>query len=205
MRLILVRHGKPDSGHTNASGRVAGNPPLAEIGHRQATHVADFLAREPIDLIVHSGLDRAAQTARPLLDRLQGSATVIDAIGEIDRYGGDYANTEIVKARGKAEWARFLSDPLAYFDIDADRFVSETLGGFDEIFASHHRKTAVIFTHGFPINILLSHALGLTGIANFVPDYGSITRLTGGALDRLSVVSINETAHLAPIRQGEPA
>lgn len=193
MRLILVRHGQPQ--HLTQPG--AGNPPLSAAGHRQAQAVGTFLAQEPIDLVVHSGMHRAAETAAPLLAATGIRATAIAAIGEVDRYGGAYANIEMVKARGEAEWARFLADPLGYFGIDAARFVAETLEGFGSILASHHRKTAVIFTHGFPINILLSHALGLQGYANFVPDYGSITRLTGGALDRLTVVSVNETAHLA--------
>jgi broad specificity phosphatase PhoE len=193
MRLILVRHGQPQ--HLSQPG--AGNPPLSPAGHRQAQAVGAFLAKEPIDLVVHSGMHRAAETAAPLLAATGIRATAIAAIGEVDRYGGAYANIEMVKARGEAEWARFLADPLGYFGIDTKRFVAETLEGFGSILTSHHRKTAVIFTHGFPINILLSHALGLEGYANFVPDYGSITRLTGGALDRLTVVSINETAHLA--------
>jgi broad specificity phosphatase PhoE len=193
MRLILVRHGKP----LGQSQPGAGNPPLAPVGHAQARAVGAFLAREPIDLVIHSGMHRAAETAAPLLGALGIAATTIPTLGEVDRYGGAYANIEMVKARGEAEWHRFLADPLGYFGIDSARFVAETLDGFGSIFAAHTRKTVVIFTHGFPINILLSHALGLAGHANFVPDYGSITRLTGGSLDRLTVVSINETGHLS--------
>lgn len=198
MRLILVRHGQPQ--HVTQPG--AGNPLLSAAGHRQAQAVGAFLGQEPIDLVVHSGMHRAAETAAPLLAATGIGATTIAALGEVDRYGGAYANIEMVKARGEAEWARFLADPLGYFGIDSARFVAETLEGFGSILGSHHRKTAVIFTHGFPINILLSHALGLEGYANFVPDYGSITRLTGGSLDRLTVVSINETAHLAHLEAG---
>lgn len=198
MRLILVRHGKPE----DMAPPAAGNPPLSAEGHAQAEAVGAFLAREHIDLVIHSGMQRAAQTAAPLLEVLGVAATVIPKLGEVDRDGGAYANIEMVKARGEAEWARFLADPLGYFGIDANRFVTETLEGFASIFARHHRQTAAIFTHGFPINILLSHALGLAGYANFVPDYGSITRLSGGAMDRLAVVSINETAHLVRAKPG---
>lgn len=193
MRLILVRHGKPAS----APGDTRGNPPLSSTGRRQAQQVGAFLEREKIDLVVHSGMHRAAQTAEPLLASLGVEATTIAQVGEVDRYGGDYANIEMVKAKGDEEWARFLTDPLGYFGVDSAQFVAETLDGFASVFAGHPRQTIAIFTHGFPINILLSHALGLQGVANFVPDYGSITRLTGGALERLTVVSVNETAHLA--------
>jgi hypothetical protein len=43
---------------------------------------------------------------------------------------------------------------------------------------------------------VLSHALGLDGITHFVPHYCSISRLNGDSLDRLSVVSVNETTFL---------
>ncbi|KPP92618.1 histidine phosphatase family protein [Erythrobacter sp. HL-111] len=194
MRLLLVRHGKPET----PGGSRAGNPPLSAEGHAQARGLRDFLKHEGIEGIVHSGMTRAADTARPTVEALGLEPVVIEALGEVDRYGGDYANPEMVRARGQAEWTRFLGDPLGYFGIDQDRFVAETLDGFGALFEAYHRRTIAIFTHGFPINILLAHALGLPGIAHFVPGYGSISRVSGRALDRLTVVSINETAHLAP-------
>jgi probable phosphoglycerate mutase len=200
MRLILIRHGKPDT----PDGSREGNPPLSAQGHAEARFVRDLLAHETVEVVVHSGMARAAQTAEPTLQSLGIDPHVVEELGEVDRYGGHYANLEMVKAKGDAEWDRFLADPLRYFGIDHDRFVSETLAGFQSLFDAYHRQTIAVFTHGFPINIMLSHALDLEGIANFVPGYGSLTRLSGGAMDRLSVVSINETAHLAsaaPARQ----
>lgn len=199
MRLILIRHGKPET----PGGSRGGNPPLSAQGHVEARGVRDLLRHEGIEVIVHSGMTRAAETAQPTLEALGLDAHVIEELGEVDRYGGDYANPEMVKAKGEAEWDRFLADPLGYFGIDHDRFVSETLSGFQSLFESYHRQTIAIFTHGFPINIMLSHALELDGIANFVPGYGSVTRLSGSAMDRLTVVSVNETAHLAPAFSSE--
>lgn len=201
MRLILVRHGKPET----PGGSRAGNPPLSTLGHEQARSVGHFLRHERIDVIAHSGMTRAADTAKPTMEALGLDAHVIETIGEVDRYGGNYANPEMVKAKGEAEWQRFLADPLGYFGVDHDRFVSETLEGFQSLFDFYDRKTIAVFTHGFPINILLSHALGLQGIANFVPGYGSITRFSGGAMDRLTVVSVSETAHLSPVFTREAA
>lgn len=194
MRLVLVRHGLPET----PGGSRAGNPPLSAKGHAQARGVSEFLQHEGIEGIVHSGMTRAAETAEPTVKALGIEPTVIEALGEVDRYGGSYANPEMVKAKGEAEWVRFLGDPLGYFGIDQGRFVAETLEGFGTLFEANRRRTIAIFTHGFPINILLAHALGLPGIAHFVPAYGSISRVAGSSIDRLTVVSINETAHLAP-------
>ncbi|MFC4292586.1 histidine phosphatase family protein [Sphingorhabdus arenilitoris] len=193
MRLILVRHGKPE---TNGAATLA-NPPLSDIGRQQADYTAQYLRHEGIDAVIHSGMDRARDTAAPLAKLLSAEMASLTALGEIDRYGGRYANVESIRAQGEHEWQNFLRDPLGYFDVDEQQFIQETLAGFASLFQNQRRKTLAIFTHGFPINILLTHALGLDGIANFVPDYCSITRLTGSALDKLTVVSINETAHLS--------
>ena len=52
-----------------------------------------------------------------------------------------------------------------------------------------------VFTHGLPINIVLSHALGLDSITRFLVGYGSITRLRRHSDGRYGVASINETGH----------
>jgi len=66
MRLILVRHGRPDE-EDAVSPR---DPPLNADGRRQAHSVADWLASEGVTRIVASPLRRAQQTAVPLAERL---------------------------------------------------------------------------------------------------------------------------------------
>jgi len=192
MRLILIRHGKPDT----SDGSNRSNPPLSKTGETQAQAVADFLSDEHIDRILSSGMKRADSTAAPLAIRKNIEVEIIQPLGEIDRYGGKYANIETIQAAGEVEWQRFLADPLGYFGIDEKRFVGETLDGFQSIFETSHRGTVAVFTHGFPINILLAKALELKSVASFVPACGSISRLSGSALDKLTVVSVNETGHL---------
>ncbi len=192
MRLILVRHGQPDvptSGHT-------GNPPLTARGHEQAAKVAAALRGERIDRIVSSGMARADETAAPLAAALSKSVDIITDLGEIDRWGGNYASIEAIRHKGPVEWSKFLSGPLAYLGIDAEKFTRETLAGFASVLNGGEEKTIAVFTHGFPINLLLSHALGLKDEARFVPSYGSFTRLAGKSLDALTVVSVNESGHI---------
>lgn len=192
MQLILVRHGKPETG----ANSTPADPPLTALGKEQAALAGAFLATGEISAIAHSGMARAQGTAQPLIERTGIEPMVIANLGEVDRYGVDYANAETIRARGEADWRRFLADPLGYFGIDGDRFRSETLDGFAQILAQPGVETVAVFTHGFPINILLTHALKIDGVGRFMPDYGSITRIAGSSLDRLAVLSINETAHL---------
>jgi probable phosphoglycerate mutase len=192
VQLILVRHGEPNvpkEGHS-------GNPPLTERGHEQARHAAAVLQNGRIDRIISSGMVRADATAQPLAEALGIPMEIHPHLGEVDRYGGAYASIEAIREKGRDEWHRFLAAPLAYFGVDADQFRSETLGAFEEVMNSGGDHNIAIFTHGFPINILLSHALGLNDDARFVPSYASITRLTGRSFDALTVVSVNESGHI---------
>ena len=191
MQLILVRHGKPD---VPAQGPTA-NPPLGALGHQQADHAAAVLANEPIERIVSSGMKRADATATPLAKKLGMAVEIIPDLGEIDRWGGHYASIETLRAKGGEPWARFKSDPLGFFGIDADRFRAGVLSGFAEVLSGPERTVAV-FTHGFPINIMLSQALNLKHDARFVPAYASFTRLAGRSIDALTVVSVNESGHV---------
>ena len=191
MHLILVRHGKPD---VPTSGPTA-NPPLGEIGAQQAEHAAQVLCHEPIERIVSSGMARADSTAMPLAQKLGRPIDIIVDLGEIDRWGGEYSSIEMLRAAGGEPWQRFRNDPLGFFGVDAARFRAGVLAGFTEVLSGPER-TVAIFTHGFPINILLSHALGLHHDARFVPAYASFTRLAGKSVDTLTVVSVNEGGHI---------
>jgi probable phosphoglycerate mutase len=78
--LYLVRHGE----HQDAEhGLVDG--PLSARGRRQAALIADRLSGLPLDAVWHSPLERAAQTARAVAERLpsvspQASALLFDCI-----------------------------------------------------------------------------------------------------------------------------
>ncbi|QMW23520.1 histidine phosphatase family protein [Sandaracinobacteroides saxicola] len=191
MQLILIRHGQPLVGPD-----LAGDPPLSPEGQVQASITANLLAAEPIDRIVSSGMIRADATAAPLARALSLPIEPQPLIAETDRLTGRYASLETVRARGRDEWLRFLTDPLPYFGVDAAAFRADVLAGFAAILAGGG-STVAVFTHGFPINILLSHALRIPGEARFVLGYGSVTRLGARTLKRLTPYSINETAHIA--------
>jgi serine/threonine-protein phosphatase PGAM5 len=63
--LYLVRHGE----HQDAEHGVDDGP-LSPRGHRQAERLADRLSGVPLDAVWHSPLERAAQTARAVAERL---------------------------------------------------------------------------------------------------------------------------------------
>ena len=195
MRLILVRHGQPQV--PDAGPR--GNPPLSPRGHEQARHVGAKLQQERIDRILSSGMQRADATAQPLADALGLPVEIHADLGEVDRWGGDYHSIEMIRQKGRDEWQTFLENPLEYFGVDADRFRNETLAAFRAVVETAGDDHIAIFTHGFPINIMLAHILGIDHDARFVPFYGSVSRIAGKSFDGLVVVSVNESGHIPEV------
>jgi broad specificity phosphatase PhoE len=190
MRLILVRHGRPDEEDAFSPH----DPPLNADGRRQARSVADWLAGEGVTRIVASPLRRAQQTAVPLAERLGLSIDTIDGWAEADRGTMRYRSTETLRAEGGEAWARFVADPIRYLGAEPEEFRAGVLAALQATAPQADRGVrVVVFTHGLPINITLSHALGLDRITNFHPGYGSITRLRRREDGGLGVVSVNET------------
>ena len=193
MKIVLVRHGRPDEGHVERPH----DPPLAEDGRRQAEAAGALLVRERLDRIVTSPLLRAQQTAAPLAERLGLTPEVVDGWAEADRHLDRYRSVETLKAMGGGEWQRFLADPVRYMGGDTATFRATVLGALAALLASGPRDTHVaVFTHGLPINVVLSQALGLERIVHFPPSYGSVTRLRARDLRTIGIVSVNETGHL---------
>src|SRR6516164_3478036 len=79
--LFLIRHGASADSVEGESFELVegqGDPPLSEVGHRQAEQLALRLAREPFDGLYVSTLRRTSETAAPSVERT-GLSPVVDA------------------------------------------------------------------------------------------------------------------------------
>lgn len=83
MYLYCVRHGQSTF---NAENRIQGqlDPPLSDLGRRQAEVMAEKLAQFPIEAIYASPLDRAHSTAKPLAKALGLEIQTDDRLKEIN-------------------------------------------------------------------------------------------------------------------------
>lgn len=187
MNIVLVRHGRPDE----AAEDRPHDPPLAAEGRVQAEAVAEHLAREGVARVISSPLLRARETAEPLARRTGLAVQVVEGWAEADRHLPRYRSAETLKALGSAEWRRFLADPLAFLGRDAEDFRGAVLAALEQLRTAGSGDVAV-FTHGLVINQILSHILGLQGIAHFQPAYGSLTRVRVRTSGGLAVLTINE-------------
>lgn len=80
VEIVLIRHGQPE---WTKDGLNVVDPPLTELGHRQAELMADALAAEEFDEVLVSPLQRARQTAAPLYRRLGRPESVEPWLEEI--------------------------------------------------------------------------------------------------------------------------
>jgi broad specificity phosphatase PhoE len=172
MQLIFIRHGKPEI--------VGGDndPALSAVARSQAGRLAAFIARERIGRVVSSPLLRARETAEPTSRILGIEAEIVDL------------------RRDPVAWPKFMADPIGFCGGDPVAFTRAVLDAVQDLFMRGLDQKLAVFTHGLPINIVLSHALGLERITYFVPHYCSITRVNGSSLQDMTITSVNETAHL---------
>jgi broad specificity phosphatase PhoE len=189
MQLIFVRHGKPKV--------VEGDndPVLSEAGRAQAERLAEWLAQRRIDRVVSSPMRRALNTAEPTSRMLGLELEVVDGLAEVGRGGPGYRGVEELR-RDPVRWSNFLDDPVSFFGGNPIAFREAVLSSVASLFNGRAVGRIAVFTHGVPINVVISHALGLKRVMHFLPNYCSLTRAAGSSLADLTIESINETGHL---------
>jgi probable phosphoglycerate mutase len=158
MELILIRHGLPLRQELE-TGRA--NPPLSDIGHKQAALVADWLQPIAIDAVYSSPMIRARQTAEPYV-QLTGKAAVIhEGIEEFGRDSMRYIPVEVLKEEDYEAWQALANGITGGLESGLNAFGKTVVAALEEIVQSHRSQTAVVFCHGGVINVWASHVLGL--------------------------------------------
>ncbi len=104
--IYLVRHGAHDRLGLYLDGRRPGVP-LSELGRRQAERLADRLARERVDRVYTSPIERARQTAAPIAARLGVTLETEPALEEIDF--GEWTGMAFDALRPSEQWQHWNS------------------------------------------------------------------------------------------------
>jgi probable phosphoglycerate mutase len=169
-RLLLVRHGQST---WNADGRWQGraDPPLSELGLRQAEAVADAVAAGgtaglEITGVWSSPLERARQTAEIVSERLGVSLNVDTRLQERD--AGEW--TGLTRAEIEKGWPGYLAEyrrPPA-FELD-ETLVVRALEALDEIASEAGTGPGLVITHAGLIRGVERH---LGGESEPVPNLG---------------------------------
>jgi 2,3-bisphosphoglycerate-dependent phosphoglycerate mutase len=195
MDLLLIRHGLPLHVE-NVDGQPA-DPPLSDLGHAQARRMADWLARERIDRLYSSPLQRARQTAEPLAARHGLNAELHAGVAEYDRDESTYVPMERLKEVDPARWQSIMrGDAIA----DFDEFAGDVIAALEEIVAANPGRRVAVTCHGGVINVWSAHVIGFSPRFFFNPDYTSINRFVCARSGERTVRTLNEAVHLHDVQ-----
>ncbi len=157
--LILARHGETD---WNRDGiwQGHGDPPLNELGRRQAADLAVRLADVQIDALYSSDLRRAYETAE-IVGRAKGLEITADPdLREMDVGSWSGLTSEEIATRFPG---------MASHDGEArEAFGERAVGALTRIAGAHEGGHVLVVTHGGVVRALQRHVFGepLSVLAN---------------------------------------
>ncbi len=201
--LILVRHGQQDwPDPENSTNGDWIDPPLSDLGLKQAQAVGDYLADEPVSAVYSSNLSRAHNTALPIAGHHDLDVEVVEQLAEFHFYGQlpldsrprDILGPKILEgARERfAQTRRWDSFPESESSLDFRRRVGYAV---EAAVTSHPGETIVVACHGGVINAYLAELLGLGVDMFFRASHASVHRVRF-ADGRRVIESLNENAFL---------
>jgi broad specificity phosphatase PhoE len=159
--LYLVRHARST---WNAAGRMQGqaDPPLDDLGRRQAEALGDRLGRAGLEAIYSSPLERARSTAEAIARR--GALTVLyddrlmeRHLGEWTGLTGDEADERFPELWSSGSW-RHNSPPGGE---SYPQLMARAAAAFEAILAAWPTGRVAVVTHGALLNAYWMRLLGL--------------------------------------------
>lgn len=202
MIVHFVRHGESEF---NAQGRIQGqlDPPLSPLGLRQSTAVAEAMARLDADLVVHSPLRRAVQTAEPIAAAADRTMKPLDELMEI--HAGVFqglAWPEIAE-RYPAEARRWKNQEPDFRPPGGEsrrELMERGLRAFQAI-REIGRREIIVVAHGGLLGAALKACLGISASENpFRFNNCGWNTVVWGA--RMQILKINDIAHLHGVGDG---
>lgn len=177
--LHLVRHGRVDDAVLD--GRD--DPPLAELGRRQAEALAGAISG---DYLVSSPLRRARETAHSVSLATKLDVEVVPAVGEVlpPELDAD-GRSAFLGAFMVGLWSEQVPELLAWREALLESLRKLAQWG----------EEVIVITHFVAINAAVGAATGDDRTTIFRPDNTSITTLSVDG-ERFDVVELGAAAHL---------
>src|SRR5688500_1093344 len=202
-KLFLVRHGQSAG---NAEGRFGGHgpTPLSELGRHQAELAAEALAKEGIDAIFSSDLDRAMQTAELLAQKLNLPVYSTKAFRE--RHVGvlEGLTFDESKARHPDDYYALVGRDVHHVITDGESYrhlLKRATTELWEILRNHQGQRIAIFSHTGAICFMTLHLMGAIHRSTkqtpwIVTSNCGINRFEVRGRNNVRVLALNDTRHL---------
>jgi len=200
VRLIVVRHGETVC---NVEGRFTGqtDSTLSPRGEQQTLLLGKYLARERLDVIVSSDLQRCRTTAQAIAYH-HGLPVQEDAdLREISLGTWEGRLLSEVYEREPDLVALWQADPLTYAPQGGETLVQlheRIVRALERCYTRYSEATVVWVTHGSFIGVLICHMLNIDiqRRQQFRRSNASITEFLFVDGNLVKLVRLNETAFL---------
>ncbi|MBX7166200.1 MAG: histidine phosphatase family protein [Pirellulales bacterium] len=196
MILYLVRHGESVF---NAEGRIQGqlDPPLSELGLRQATALAEAFTGQTIQAVFASPLARAWQTAEPICAALDVGAQADERLKEINAgifQGLRWDEIQAAHPEAAARWRAQEPDFVVPQGESRRALMARALAVLEAIRETGLERVLVV-AHGGVLTAGLKALLGVPAERNpFSLFNGAISQVTWDKQAKL--VTLNQVEHL---------
>jgi broad specificity phosphatase PhoE len=164
--MYLLRHAATDA-NLSRPAKLLGrrlDPPLAQLGVRQAEATRNLLAIRPIDFCFSSPMLRAMQTASIVAAPHGLRPEVLDAITECDLGRWEGLDWPSIRARDPQGYRRFMADPAVFGYPGGESFadVCERVSrAIEELFTIYAGKSLLVIGHHVVNRTYLAGLLGL--------------------------------------------
>ena len=200
--VSLVRHGKQQVPEGAFTPTEWADPPLSELGQRQAATVGEALSHEPIDAVLCSHLARAHQTANAVAAPHGLTPVVYPELREVETYRDVEDGVQLQDVLSPVMWhgvqqrfERELRWDVSPFSESSAEFRARVVTVIEGILALHKGSHLAIVCHGGVINAYLGHILGLDVDMFFRPAHASVSRVLAGDGRRV-IHTLNEVHYL---------
>jgi broad specificity phosphatase PhoE len=160
--ILLARHGETD---WNRESRFQGHadPPLNELGRKQASELAETLANQDLAAVYTSPLRRARETAEVIAAGHGLTAVPVEGLREVDVGSWQALTRDEVEQRFPEQFRRWLDYGQGWDDGETyDEMGKRAIAALVELGARHDGERIVAVTHGGPIRAALAKAAGIS-------------------------------------------
>lgn len=203
--LVMVRHGEQLLTRDTAVGQSV-DPPLSELGRRQALAVGERLAHTHLDAIYSSPLRRARDTADAIGGHHGLTPTIVPELHEIEIWSNLDKDVSVRDALPPERVAEIFRDHVrtkkfsAFPDAeDRDLFRKRVGEALHEIINRHLGQRVAVVCHSGVINAFLATILATDQDVPVRIHHTSIN-VFRGADTRRAVQSINDFRHVLPFQ-----
>ena len=197
--VYVVRHAESES---NRDGVFAGaaDPPLTDLGRRQARALASRLSSVTLDSIISSDLARSRETAEAVVAGRDLPLRCDARLREMHYGEWEGLTGEVVKNRYQDQWQALLN-PTADFHPPGGESLAELrlrmLAVYSEVVSDQVDRSTLLVTHGNAAQALVAALLDLPYSASWrlkIANVG-LTRIDHFG-ETPVLVLLNDTSHL---------